>query len=161
MTEISTRPITPAQVRAIHVALHRHGIDDATYRRRLRDGFGVGSCKQLTRRQASALLASLGRPLPAPPGTPPRQSAPRQPAPKRRTKPPEGVAELPTPAQRQFIEELIQEVNWRRPAHVAYPTWLRQNMGVKRVLSKDQAAQVIEGLKALKHKTNAAGEGDA
>ena len=68
MTEISAKPITPAQVRAIHVALHRHGIDDDEYRARLMDRWGVDTCKALTRREASDLIASLGYPLPNPPG---------------------------------------------------------------------------------------------
>ena len=69
MAEVSRRPITPAQVRAIHVAISRSGIDDETYRGILYERYGVETSKALTRRQASELLSRLGRPLPRPPGT--------------------------------------------------------------------------------------------
>ena len=60
MPEISTRPITKAQIRAIHVALAHHGIPEHEYRERLHTDYGAKSCKDLTRRQASDLLLRLG-----------------------------------------------------------------------------------------------------
>ena len=157
MAEISpTRPITPAQVRAIHVALHRQGIDDAAYRALLDMAFGVTTCKALTRRQASALLVKLGRPLPRPPGSGPAPTARRRAAraaqaqaTARASGP---VVRLATPLQRVLIEELIAEAPWRAPAAVAYPVWLQHNQGIRRVATFAQAAKVIEGLKAMKRR---------
>ena len=69
MAQISDRPITKAQVRAIHVALHWLGIDDDTYRERLEHVYGVRTCKDLTRRQAHELLRAFGWRLGKPPGS--------------------------------------------------------------------------------------------
>lgn len=139
---ISDRPITPAQVRSIHVALRRRGIDDAEYRALLSDMFGADTCKNLTRRQASDLLALLGRPLPRPPGAP-RERPPREP----RQPAPEGVAALPTPAQRALIAELAERVDWRDGGGLE--AWTRASFGWRRPRSPAEAALVIEGLKAM------------
>lgn len=139
---ISERPITPAQVRSIHVALRRRGIEDADYRGLLADRFGVGTCKSLTRRQASDLLALLGRPLPRPPGAR-RERPPREP----RTPPPAGVASLPTPAQRALIAELAERVDWR--CGDGLEAWTQSCFGWRRPRSPEEASLVIEGLKAL------------
>ena len=133
------RPITPAQVRSIHIALHRQGIDDETYRGMLYERWGVASCKALTRRQASDLLTRLGRPLKR--GPPERPPAPR-PEPL-----PEGAVRLATRAQRELIAELAAEVEWREAQ--GYAGWLRANMHLKRVATSAQAARVINGLKAM------------
>ncbi len=73
--------ITKAQIKSIHVALARQGIDDDTYRAKLRLLFNVSSCTQLNRRQASILLTSLGRPLAPVPSTPKRKQNKRRAAP--------------------------------------------------------------------------------
>lgn len=143
MADISdTKPITASQVRSIHVALSRAGIDDDTYRDLLHDGYGVASCKDLSRRQASELLRHLGAPLRNPPGT--RPKAPRQP----KTKLPPGVTRLPSAAQRQLISDLVSEIAWRQEG--GYHAWLKANQGIKRVATAQQAMRVIEGLKGLK-----------
>ena len=140
MAEISRRPITAGQVRAIHVAISRSGIDDETYRGLLRERYDVSTCKALTRRQASEFLSRLGRPLPRPPGTgrpraerPPRLSA--------------GVARLATQSQRALIEELRARVEWREPG--GYARWLRTSFGFGRVATSAEAGRVVEGLKAM------------
>ncbi len=151
MAEVSaTRPITPAQVRAVHAALGRRGIGDADYRAVLRANYGAASCKELTRRQASDLLARLGRPLPQAPGTPP---APRPPV-RRAARPKPGpaaedaVPRLASGAQRALAAALAGEVAWRRPD--GFRRWLRAYVGVERVATARQAAQAIQGLKAMK-----------
>ena len=154
MAQISDRPITPAQVRAIHVALHALGIDDAAYRERLQHGWGVRSCKELTRRQASGLLASLGV-RPAQRGAPDRSAAS---SPSRPAREP-GVTRLPSPAQRRLIAELSREVDWREPD--GYPLWLAGNMGLVRVATADQAGRVIEGLKAIRRRQQRSADGPA
>lgn len=145
MAEISdTKAITPSQVRSIHAALSRAGIDDDTYRLLLSDGYGVETCKALTRRQASELLRHLGVGLRNPPGT--RPKAPRQP----RKQLPPGVTRLPSAAQRRLVSELVSEIAWRQDG--GYTAWLQTNQGLKRVATAQQAMRVIEGLKALKRR---------
>ena len=147
MPEISTRPITKAQIRAIHVALSYHGIPDKEYRERLRNDYGAKSCKDLTRRQASELLRRLGLPLKRPPG----KQAPRPPRPRRlraRTQP--GVVHMPSREQRKLIDELVSEIPWRLEG--GYALWLESNMGLERIATAEQASNIIEGLKAIKRR---------
>ena len=151
MPEISnTKFITGAQIKAIHVAVARRGIDEEDYRDMLREGWGVDTCKALTRRQGSEFLRHLGAKLRNPPGS--RRPRPR-PAASRQTLP-DGVIRLASPAQRQLIGELAREIAWREPD--GYAGWLKKNQGLERVATTSQAARVIEGLKALKRKWPAA-----
>ncbi len=145
MAQISDHPITAAQIRLIHVTLHRRGIDDDTYRAMLRTRFRVGTCKDLTRRQAHDLLSTLGMRLRTPPGA---KSEPRPRRARSSKKLPPNVIAMVTPAQRHLIEELSQEIEWREAD--GYARWLRVNMGLKRVTTVRQAASVIEGLKGIK-----------
>ncbi len=144
MASISERPITLAQIRAIHVALPRRGLGDDDYRDLLRERYGVDTCKALTRRQASDLLAALGRALPRPPGA--RRPRERQPSP--RTAP--AAVRMITPAQRRLIGELAGEVAWRKPG--GYQAWLRRTMSLERVSTAADASRVIEGLKAMRRR---------
>ena len=144
MPEISNRPITPSQVRAIHVALSRQRIDDADYRARLRSGWGVTTSKALTRRQASELLEELRVPLPRPPGA----KAERPPRPRRRAAP--GTVVMVSPAQRRLIGEIAAEIDWR--ASDGYARWLRSSFGLERVSTSADAARVINGLRAMRRR---------
>ena len=137
---MADRPITKAQVKSIHIALSRQGIDDATYRGILYDRYGVETCKALTRRQASELLTRLGRPLALPPRLRKR----------RPNRLPEGATRLVTPEQRKLIGELAAEIEWREPD--GYAGWLRSNMDLERVATSDQAAKVIQGLLAMRRR---------
>ena len=150
MATISDRPITPAQIRAIHVALPRRGLDDDEYRGLLRDRFDVDTCKALTRRQASELILALGRALPQPPGGEPKPRR-RQPAP--RAKAGGNVRRMLTPGQRELIEALAREIVWREPD--GYRRWLGKFMSIERVTTAAQAARVIEGLKAMRRRQDA------
>ena len=147
MPEISTRPITKSQIKAIHVALAHHGIPDKEYRERLHTDFGAKSCKDLTRRQASELLRRLGLPLKRPPGA----GTPRAPRPRKARAPTQpGVTRLPSPLQRRLIDQIAGEIRWRVPN--GYALWLKGNMGLERISTAAQAARVIEGLKAIKRR---------
>lgn len=53
------KPITAAQVRRIHTILHTLGIEDSNYREALQNRFDVGSCKELTIREAQSFIAEL------------------------------------------------------------------------------------------------------
>lgn len=144
MSEISrSKPITSAQIKAVKSAIRRVHMADSEYRTLLYDRWGVTSCTFLSRREASDLLAALGRPLARRPGEqPPRPPRPR-PAPT-----PPGVTPLPTPAQTRLIGELAGEIEWSQPD--GYAGRLKRNQGLDRVATSDQAQRVIEGLLAIK-----------
>lgn len=139
MATISDRPVTPAQLRSIHVAKARAGLDDAEYRALLDRRYGCSSAKSLTRAQASELLTSFGRPLPQPPGQ--RRRRQRKPA------PPANVVALATAPQRKLIETLRGAIQWRSPD--GYRQWLRANQGIDRVRTAAEASRCIEGLKRM------------
>ena len=148
MPEISpTKPITKPQIRAIHVALHRKGIDDATYRDLLKRGWGANSCLDLTRAQASDLLLRLGRSLARQPGEQPPRPPRAAPSPA-----PAGVTALPTPAQRKLIEDLAGEIEWMDGD--GYRRWLFKSMRIRAVSTREQAGKVIEGLKAMRRRAD-------
>lgn len=140
---ISERGVTAAQVRSIHVAKGRAGLDDDEYRGLLEERYGVRSSTELTRRQASELLAGVfGRPLPNPPGrTRPR---PRR---ERRARLPDNVLRLATRAQRALIEELAERVEWREDDGLA--RWLETSLGIGAVRTEAEADAAIEALKAM------------
>ena len=142
MGVISERPITPAQIRSIHVAKTCAKLDDGEYRALLEARFGVDTCKRLNRRQASELLLSFGRRLPSRPG----RSKPR-PQRKRQAKLPANAVRLATRAQRELIEELAGRVEWREEDGLA--RWMRASLGIDAARTDGEAADVIEGLKAM------------
>lgn len=136
-------PITPGQIKLIHVMLTRQKIDDDDYRALLESLYGVDTCKNLTRKQANELLTRLGA------GQKPKPAQAAKPAPPRRRDP--NVVALATPAQHQLIRELIHEVKWRmQPPAAAYAAWLQRNQSLDKVRTTTEAAKVIRGLKALK-----------
>ena len=149
MPEISrTAPITPAQIRALKGMVRYRQMPDSAYRAFLHAHWGVWSCKDLTRRQASDAIRLLGRPLARAPGEQP----PRPPRPKRpRDATPPGVERLASPAQRRLIDALAAEVAWTRPD--GFAGWLHANQGLARVATAAQAYRVIQGLKALKRRS--------
>ena len=150
-------PITPGQVKLIHVMLGKQGIDDDWYRELLEDLYGVDTCKKLTRKQANELLTRLGagqKPKAAKPPRPkPAQAQPAKPQP---AKPPAprrdgNVVALATPAQHQLIHALAHEVKWRKqPPAAAYAAWLQRNQSLDKVRTTAEASRVIRGLKAMK-----------
>ena len=147
---VSDRLITVAQVKSIHVALHRLGLEDAEYRELLKD-WNVSTCKDLTRRQASDLLARLGRPLPNPPGAKPKTPRRRRIANPADAPPPEdgdGIIRLATPDQRGLIDELAGEIAWETDD--GYVRWLRRSLGLERVRTRADANRTIQGLRGLK-----------
>ena len=136
-------PITPGQIKLIHVMLTRQKIDDDDYRALLESLYGVNTCKKLTRKQANELLTRLGA------GQKPKPAQAAKPAPPRRRD--SNVAALATPAQHQLIRALIHEVKWRmQPSSAAYAAWLQHNQSLDKVRTTAEAARVIRGLKALK-----------
>lgn len=145
-------PITPAQIRLLKGMVRYRLMPDSAYRTFLYAHWGVWSCRDLTRRQASDAIRLLGRPLARAPGEQP----PRPPRPKRpRDATPPGVERLASPAQRRLIDALAAEVAWRQPG--GYVDWLRANQNIERVATAVQADKVIQGLKALRRRRSPAG----
>ena len=137
-------PITRSQIRAIHIALRRQGVEDADYRALLLDGWGVTTCKDLTRRQAHELIQRL----PGPPARTPRRR--REAAPRRL---PAGVVRMATRAQFELIHSLSREIEWRSAA--GFAGWLWLHFGLRRVVTSAQARKVIEGMLAIRRRADA------
>lgn len=57
----SAQPITTKQIKAIHAVVNGLGWDDCRYRDTLYTLFRVGSCKELTEKQASILIETLNK----------------------------------------------------------------------------------------------------
>ena len=142
-----TAMITTAQIRTIHAALSRRGIDDETYRALLREQFdGVASCKDLSRSDAHRLINTLfGGPLPR------RRQRIRTPADPRPVGDGDGddaPVRLVSPLQRRLIDALVSEIAW--DSADGYRHWLRRSLGLVRVRTQGDATAVIRGLKGLK-----------
>lgn len=135
--------ITKSQIRAAHVALSRHGIDDDTYRALLDNEFGVKSCKELDRAQAHKLIMKLNGGRAKPRKRRPIKN-PAQPVPQHQ----DSVVYLATPAQCQLIYDLQQEISWDHTD--GYQRWLKTCLGLDKVRDRDEASRVIQGLKGLK-----------
>ena len=147
---ITDRPITPAQVKSIHVALNRLGLGDGEYRAMLKD-WNVSTCKDLTRRQASDLLARLGRPLANAPGSRPKPAARRRianPAERPSAENADGVVRLATHPQRKLIHELAAEIAWE--TENGFRRWLARSLGLDGIRTHGDATRAIRGLKGLK-----------
>ena len=148
---ISDRPITAARVKSIHVALHRLRLEDAEYRELLKD-WNATTCKDLTRRQASDLLARLGRPLPNPPlaKTVPmgRRRRISNPATTAQSEDEDGVVRLATVGERDLVERMATEIAWETDD--GYRRWLRRSLGIERVRTRRDVNRAIQGLRSLK-----------
>ena len=139
-----SRPISKSQIKAVHVALARQGIDDADYRAILREQFDAASCKDLSVAQAHQLIRRLyggraherrRRPI----------QQPAAPAPSRTAG---SVVRLASAAQQRLINALVGEIDWA--ADDGYRRWLERSLGLAQVRTSAEAARAIEGLKGLK-----------
>lgn len=152
-------PATKLQIRTLHTLQGKLHMDEESYRIVIaRHGLGVIHTNDLNRKQASAAISELSLKL---------DGAPKAPttAPSRRTKrgqaKPEpvtskgNVVALATPPQLLLIKHLVDEINWH-PHGGNFEAWLKKNQGVEKVVTKEQARNVIEGLKGLKRHGHAA-----
>jgi hypothetical protein len=64
------------------------------------------------------------------------------------------VVVLASIPQTCLIAHLVGEINWYENG--SYDAWLKKNMGLDKVATKEQARMVIEGLKGLKRNGHAA-----
>lgn len=142
--------IAPRQIKAIHAAIGKLGLDDADYRAMLHQRFGVPSCKSLTWRQAEALLDALN-------GT----QRTTVPAPLPRWAELDGRPGMATGAQCRMIEAMWAEVS-RAPDAAAREralwSFLFRIVGVShfRFLKCWQVQKVVAAIEAMKFHTKEA-----
>ncbi|MYA08541.1 MAG: DUF1018 domain-containing protein [Holophagales bacterium] len=137
------RPITKAQIRAIHTLKGQRGLDDDAYRDLLEGETGHRSSVHLNVREANRVLRALG--IDRKPG---KRATP---GPKKKPEPlPPGVVRMATADQLRLIAELRSEIEWRHED--GYERWLRKNLGFDRVTASHHAVRVINGLLAMRRR---------
>jgi hypothetical protein len=138
-------PATPQQIKAIHTLKNQLHMADESYVDLIaRHGLGVTSSKDLTRTQASKVITEMAAKLP---GAAPQPSTKTG----NKTKPVTtqgNVTALATPPQKILIGHLSRDIDWYR--HGSFEAWLEKNMRLSKVVTKEEASRVIEGLKGLK-----------
>jgi hypothetical protein len=141
---MSAPPLTPKQLRALHIQRRALGLDEETYRATLAQ-YGVASSKQLSREQARELITRwsiAGAPIGGP-------YAGHRPAPG------EAAIALATPAQRALIARLIPEVPWR--SALGYTNWIGSRTSPTKgrpVRTYREAEAVIEALKRMSRRSD-------
>lgn len=140
------KPITKAQIRAVHILLAKTGMTDTDYRLLLRNRFDVASSKDLDSTEAHQLIVQLagGREV-----SKKRIRKPiKQPALASASAYSGNLIRMVTPQQRKLIDALQKEINWYQPE--GYLTWLQKSLGLSAVRTKEEAQKTINGLKGLK-----------
>ncbi len=151
--------IRPKQIKIIKMAQRSLGLDDATYRDILRNGYGVDSCTSLSADQANALIDRFqGQGFKFEPKTPNRPW-------KQRThgnwgggksrpvgKPRRGqgkVVALASAGEIEKINAVASLISWRYENGLAL--FLEKRMGIKggKVRTADEAYRAVEGLKKM------------
>lgn len=128
------RPATPNQIAKIHTLKSVLGMAEEDYRIAIaRHGQGVTSSKDLTRAEATRLINELDAKAQARPEKVTSQG---------------NVIALATIPQKALIGHLVDEVDWY--THGGFTGWLRTQMRIEEVITKEDASRVIEGLKGLK-----------
>lgn len=157
----SPKPITPAQIKAIHTMARQLGMFSEAGEKLpayidliARHGEGVITSTQMLSSQASAAIRELEDRL----GTKTTQAktAARQGIDKAKAaakRPPTpnsqgNVVAMATPGQRDLINNLLAEINWH--AHGGFAPWLKKYYGLTEVKTKEQAQKVINGMMGLK-----------
>ena len=136
--------VTKPQISTLHKLKGVLKYDDATYQSIVErfSGGAVSHTHELTRAQASEMIAELldksvkqGH-----------QEKPDKPKAPKKSK--DNVVVMANPMQKALIGHLINEIQWFE--HGSYEAWLKKNMGLEKVATKEEAGKVIEGLKGLK-----------
>lgn len=136
--------IAPRQVKAIHAAIGKLGMDDDTYRATLQERFGVKSCKGLSWQQAEELLDHLnGKPAK------PRIGG------KKRHADMDGRPGMASGAQCRMLEAMWSEVSRMSTAEEkerAFGRFLKRIAGVDglRFLEGKQVEKVVKAIKVMK-----------
>lgn len=129
-------PITAKQIQAIKIGQQQLAIDDDTYREMMSARYGKQSCKALTKAEAADLIDDLNR-----------RGATIRKKRHRRDPAPAGVDRLISPGQRRLIAALDAQIDWI--AEDGLTRWCGASFGFAYPKTGKQAAQVIEGLKAM------------
>ena len=131
-------PATKPQLQTLHGMKRAMAMDDDDYRTLVKlHGKGVEHSNELTRKQASALISELEIKSGSKPTLPPKPVTTQG-----------NVVALASPPQLALIGHLVREVDWYE--HGSYAAWLKKNLGLDKVVTKEQARNAIEGLKGLK-----------
>lgn len=111
------RTISPGQIRAIHVLIHRLGWDDDLYRTMLKECCGVSTCKALSHARAALLIDELqakvnpstgsGRPEISPARTVTARRAHTWPAPQRGA-----GGGMISEKQQAYLGRLFERLGW-------------------------------------------------
>jgi hypothetical protein len=138
--------LTPAQLRKIWASAKELGWDDAKLHEELERVIGVMSLRGLSRREAKLFIdyqvsegASSGA----------FRAVSSQVADPRPRPLPENIIELATPAQQQYIDELLTALGWDRQAHY-FLRCLKKATGRTTVRTRRQASIAIDILKSIK-----------
>jgi len=138
-------PATKPQLQTLHGLKRSMGMDDDAYRMLIvRHGNGVEHSSELTRRQASQVISEMMQKSGAAPAAAPAPSKPKAKAVTSQG----NVVALATPPQTILIGHLVQEIRWHEQG--SYEAWLKKNLGLDKIVTKEQARNAIEGLKGLK-----------
>ncbi len=137
-----SQPATQPQITTLKTLKGKLKWDDATYQAVVERFCGKTSSKDLNREQASAMIFELlGLTVELK-----IQEKPRKPRVPKKSE--DNVVVLANPMQKALIGHLVAEINWH--PHGSYEAWLSKNMGLEKVVTKEEAGRVIEGLKGLK-----------
>lgn len=140
------KAITKDQIKTIHTLKGKLGMADESYVALIsRIGLGVMTSKDLSSRQATAVISEMEYKLGERPA--PRPSKPKV-KPATPSKSGGNVIALATPGQQQLISDLVCEVNWHQ--HGGFAPWLAKMFKLDAVRTKEDAQKVINGLKGLK-----------
>ena len=144
----SKKPIDKIQIKLIHLAKAKLGLDDDKYRLILNQRYWVNSCKNLSYDEATDFIKyfqSLGFKIVTKRHT---RKAGIKPAPT-------NIINLVSPQQLALIEHLREDIQWR--IHDGYYRWLRKWLKKDRITTAREAFRVIEGLKGMlkRQQTNA------
>lgn len=140
--------IDPKQIQLIHIAQAQLGLDDVAYRAIIagRTGGKKESSRDLTYAEADAVInymVTQGFVIKRKYVTRERGAWRR----KRFRHLPADVILLPTIDQMEMIEALAKKITWRYQD--GYERWRRKYMKIDRIITAQQASDVIEGLKGM------------
>lgn len=131
-------PVTPAQVKAIHVLKAQLGMTDDDYASLL-SGYRCKSSLQLTRFEASECIGRLIQLA---------NGKKRNFGETKTIRMPSNVTRLATCQQMQTINHLASRVRWKA-GEDGFALWIRKQFGLQRIATTKDASMVIRGLKGL------------
>ena len=148
--ERPVRKIEPLQIKIIHTAVARLGLNDDIYRTILHRFSGKESSTDMTYLEASQTIdyfKTLGFKIPRrkkyTKGTPARQDYRSVPRKER----PSNVFVLPSRDQLDMIDALAGQVKWK--VEGGFNLWVKKYYKIDRIKTEWEASDVIEGLKKL------------